>query len=58
MGTGRDMSPHNEERPTSVDGAPGEEGIAPADAAERLKKDPEEQRNRTDPEQPVTDRTE
>ncbi|QNN53306.1 hypothetical protein [Nocardioides mesophilus] len=52
------MSPHMEERPIQVDGAPAQEGLSRADVADRLKKDPEKQRNRTDPDQPVEDRTE
>ena len=39
-----------EERPIELEDVPDEEGISVADAAERIDKDPEEQKNFTDPE--------
>jgi hypothetical protein len=39
-----------EERPIELQGVPEEDGISVGDAAERLDKDPEEQKNYTDPE--------
>jgi hypothetical protein len=42
------MSTRGEEHPIELDGVPAEEGISPADVAERLDEDPEEQVNRTD----------
>jgi hypothetical protein len=39
-----------EERPIELKGVPEEEGNSVGDAAERLDKDPEEQKNYTDPE--------
>ena len=38
-----------EERPIELQDVPDEEGISVGDAAERLDKDPEEQKNYTDP---------
>ena len=38
-----------EERPIELVDVPDEEGISVGDAAERLDKDPEEQKNYTDP---------
>jgi hypothetical protein len=37
------------ERPMSIDGAPAEEDVSMADAADRVDLDPEDQPNRTDP---------
>ena len=38
-----------EQRPIELQDVPGEENISVGDAAERLDKDPEEQKNYTDP---------
>ena len=42
------MSTPFEERPVEVEGAPAEEGVSQADAAERVDLDPEQQVNYTD----------
>ena len=44
-------NPH-EERPVDLSEVPEGEDVEVADAAEELDRDPDEQRNRTDPEQP------
>jgi hypothetical protein len=49
--------PSGHERPMSIDGLPGEEGVSTADAADRVDLDPEEQPNRTDAVQGGTDPT-
>jgi hypothetical protein len=43
------MADHENERPVEVEGVPDGEEISPADVAERLDQDPEEQENRRDP---------
>jgi hypothetical protein len=50
-GYGRDMSQLGDHRPEQpeLEGVPDEEQISPADAAERVDADPEEQENRRDP---------
>jgi hypothetical protein len=35
-------TPHGEERPIDLSDLPGEEGVDPADAAERLDEDPDD----------------
>ena len=42
------MGDHRPEQP-ELKGVPAEENISPADAAERVDEDPEEQENRRDP---------
>jgi hypothetical protein len=42
------MGDHRPEQP-ELEGVPEEEQISPADAAERVDEDPEEQENRRDP---------
>jgi hypothetical protein len=43
-------TPANEERPVDLEDAPvEEEGLEPADVADRLEEEPEEQPNRVDP---------
>ncbi len=46
------MSTHGEERPLDLGGVPAEEGISPADAAERLDQDPDEQGPQGEHQQP------
>jgi hypothetical protein len=50
------MSTHEKEPPIELPDAAEEESISPADAAERLEQDPEEQPNYTD--RPPADRNE
>ncbi len=42
-------TPANEERPVDLEEVPAEEGLSPADVADRLEEDPEDQPNRVDP---------
>ena len=44
------MTNPQDERPIELEGVPSEEGVDPADVAERLDEDPEEQPNFTDDE--------
>ena len=43
------MGDHDQERPVELDDVPDGEEISPADAAERIGEDPDEQSNRRDP---------
>jgi hypothetical protein len=43
------MGDHEQERPVELDDVPAGEDISPADAAERVDEDPDEQSNRQDP---------
>jgi hypothetical protein len=43
------MGDHEQERPVELDGVPEGEEISPADAAERVDEEPDEQDNRQDP---------
>jgi hypothetical protein len=43
------MGDHDQERPVELDDVPDGEEISPADAAERIDEDPDEQSNRRDP---------
>lgn len=43
------MADHENERPVEIEGVPAGEEISPADAAERLDEEPDEQSNRRDP---------
>ena len=42
-------TPANEERPVDLEEVPAEEDLSPADVADRLEEDPEDQPNRVDP---------
>lgn len=46
--------PHGEERPVDLSALPDEEGIDPADAAERLDKDPDDQPREREQGEPET----
>ena len=43
------MADHENERPVEIEGVPAGEEISPADAAERVDEQPDEQSNRRDP---------
>lgn len=43
------MADHENERPVEIEGVPAGEQISPADAAERVDEEPDEQTNRRDP---------
>ena len=44
------QAPNEQDPPVEVEGMTGEEDIDPADVADRVEEDPEEQPNRVDPE--------